>query len=211
MATVQTILDSARYDLGDYQTGLMWDDAELLVYLNRIVGIMDSQLATLNSDLVEAEETSIDCVASQNYVDLSSMNSGLWDSIRQVWISQTRIVPISIDLMRYKRKFRSGTSKPYYYTVQDRTLLWDSASDDTYTGELAISYNKKTAVLTASSSMPYNDIFNEFFRSQLVIYAKSKKEGGTQGDAADAGSFRKRAMEEQIRRDFVKKYYYIDF
>lgn len=210
MATVQSMLDSARYDLRDYETGLMWDDTEILNYLNRMVGIMDSQLAVLNSDLVEAEELDIDCVQSQNYVDLAAMNSGDWDSIRQVWIGQNIIYKISVGLMRYKRMFRSSEGRPYYYALSNRTLLWDYACPSAYT-TLAIYYNKKTAVLTATDDMPYDDIFNEFFRSQLSVYSKMRAGLPAQGDSMDSSTFRKRAMEEVIRRGFNPRPYYIDF
>jgi hypothetical protein len=210
MATVQSVLDSARYDLHDYQTGLMWDDTELLNYLNRMVGVMDSTLAVLSSDLVEAEETDIDCVADQNYVDLASMNSGLWDSIRSVYISTNMIYPITMDLLRYKRIYRNNSARPYYYGLSNRRLEWDVPSDSAYTS-LIIYYNKKTADLALTDSMPYSDIFNEFFRSQLITYAKSKQDGANQGDQLDVSIFNRRAREEVIRRNFNKKYYHIDF
>ena len=233
MATVQSMLDSARYDLKDYETGLMWDDTEILNYLNRMVGIMDSQLAVLNSDLVEAEERTIDCVANQNYVDLSSLNSGNWDSLRQVWIGQDEIYKISMGLMRYKRMFRNDnsptwvtstayligqkvennsipyiclvahtsgtfatdlaalkwetsyrTAQPQYYALSNRLILFDYACPSAYT-TLVIYYNKKTAVLAATDDMPYDDIFNEFFRSRLSMYSKAKSGIPTQGDALD--------------------------
>ena len=110
MATAQSIIDSARYDLEDYQTGIMWDSTELLNYLNRMVIVMNSELASLNSELVEGEETDINCVADQKYVDLSNLNSGLWSNVKMVWIGQDLIEQISLANMRYKRIFRSGQS-----------------------------------------------------------------------------------------------------
>jgi hypothetical protein len=259
MATVNDIIDSSRYDLRDYETGIVWDDAEILNYINRMVGIMDSQLAALNSDLVEAEERTIDCVANQNYVDLSSMNSGNWDSIRSVWIGQDILYKISMDLMRYKRVFRNDnnatwvtstaysvgdkvennsipyvclvahtsgtfatdlsnnywetnyrTAQPQYFALSNRTILFETACPTAYT-TLLIYYNKKTATLAATDNMPFDDIFNEFFRAQLSMYARARAGAGGQGDAMDTGAFRRRAMEEIIRRGFNPKPYYIDF
>ena len=63
MATAQTIIDSARYDLVDFKdgtgVGIEFDDTELLNYLNRVVGLMDTSLSALQSDLVEAKEDGI--------------------------------------------------------------------------------------------------------------------------------------------------------
>jgi hypothetical protein len=211
MATVQSIIDSARYDLRDYHKGVAFGNAELLDYINRMIGIMDSTLASLGSDLVEAEETTIDTVADQNYIDISGMNSGLWDSIRSVWIGSDEVEKVGINLMRFKRIFRSGSAKPQYWCLSNRNILFEQDADQAYT-DVSIYYNKKTSVLTLASSMPYNDIFNEMFREMLVLHAKAKKEGRvTRGDSLYAEMFRTRAMQEQVRRDWVKKPYYIDF
>ena len=111
MATAQSILDSARYDLGDYETGIMWDDTELLNYLNRMIGIMNSQLVALESELVEEEELDIDCVADQDYVDISGLNSGLYQTILRVWIGkdliqQTTLAALALDdSMPYDDRF----------------------------------------------------------------------------------------------------------
>lgn len=259
MATAQDIINSARYDLNDYQTGIEFDDTELLNYLNRMIGVMDAELASLNSDLVEAEELTIDCVANQNYVDLSSMNSGLWDSLRSVWIGDDQVYKIGIDYLRYKRHWITGnvldawdnsttyssgdrvvysnlnyrslqdsnlnkqpdvettywtlgaTGKPQYYALSNRTILFDYPCASAYTN-LAIYYNKKSATLTVSSNMPYNDSFNETFREALVLHAKAKKEDRIQqGDVMWSSIFRRRAISEEIRRGFDPKPYYIDF
>jgi hypothetical protein len=211
MATVQSVINSCRYDIQDYETGLMFDDAELLNYLNRMIGVLDSELAMLNSDLVEGEEADIDTVQDQNYVDISSMNSGDWDSIRQVWIGSDIVEKIPLDNMRYKRMYRTGTGKPYYWCLYNRQLLFEHDCDQAYT-DLTIYYNKKTAELALDDSMPFNDIFNESIREMLTLYAAARKEGAVGGvNAAMQGLFKKRAMEEVIRRGFVPKPYYIDF
>jgi len=212
MATVESILDSARYDLGDYEEGIMWDNRELLDFFNRMVTVMQSQLAALSSELVEGEETDIDCVADQKYVDLSSMNSGLWSNITTVWIGQDLIEQTSLAKMRYKRIFRTGqTAQPYYWALKDQQLLFEQDCASAYT-TLTIYYNKKQADLALTDSMPYQDRFNDSFVEMLNLYTASKKQGDvTSVNQLMRQVFKKRAMEEVVRRDFVQRPYYIDF
>jgi hypothetical protein len=211
MATAQTIIDSARYDLVDFVdgvgVGIEFDDAELLNYLNRMVGLMDSQLSALQSDLVEAEELSIDTVKSQAYVDISGLNSGLWNRVRSVWIGSTRLEQVSLNYMRYTRQFRSGDARPTIWALWNDQILFPSGCDAAHT-DFNIYYDKKTASLALSDSMPYNDRFNEFFREMMVMTAKAKKEGILdRSDATLNEMFRSRAMTEEIQRGFIPKPY----
>jgi hypothetical protein len=207
MATAQSIIDSARYDLVDFVDGvgigIEFDDVELLNYLNRMIGLMDSQLSALNSDLVEAEETDIDTVASQDYVDISGLNSGLWNRVRNVWIGRRRLEQVTLSYMRYTRMFRSGDARPTIWALSNQRILFPQGADAAHT-DLVIYYDKKTAELALDDSMPYNDIFNEFFREMMVMTAKAKKEGIL--DRADATlneMFRSRAMTETIQRGYI--------
>jgi hypothetical protein len=116
MGTVSSFLTSARYDLIDYGTGLEFDDRELVDFLNRMIRTMDSTLAALNSELVHGTETNIDTVADQDYVDLTYMNNGYWDSIRSIWNDADIIMEkIGLDLMMYKRKWITSSLKCNYY------------------------------------------------------------------------------------------------
>lgn len=211
MATVQSLIDSARYDLRDYQKGAAFDNAELLDYLNRMIGIMDSTLASLGSDLVESEETSINTVADQDFVDLVNMNSGLWDSIRSVWIGEDELEKISINHMRHKRMWYDGSAQPRFWTLSNRLLLFEQDADQAYE-TLIIYYNKKTGTLSLTDNLPYNDIFNEFFRELLILHAKAKKEGRvSRPDSLYHDMFKNRAMQENLRRDWVKRPYWLGF
>jgi hypothetical protein len=216
MATAQTLINSARYDLVDFVdgvgVGIEFDDTELLNYLNRIVGLMDSHLSALRSDLTEAEELDIDTVASQKYVDISDLNSGLWHRIRSVWIGSDRLTQVSLSYMRYTRRFRSGNAKPSIWSLYNDQILFQQGASSAYT-TLAIYYDKKSAVLTLASSMPYSDRFNEFFREMLVMNAKAKKEGLVdRADSVFNNMFRSRAMTEEIARGFIPRpYNYTEF
>lgn len=210
MATVQSVITSARYDLQDYQKGMRYDDAELLDHMNRMVGVMDSTLASLNSDLVEAYDATLSTTADQNYVDLSALNSDLWDSLRAVWISSDELTHCGIDLIRYKRQFNSGSAQPKYWALSNRYLMFEQDADDAYT--LEITYNKKTAALALTDSMPYSDVFNEIFRELLVMHARAKKDGQLANvDRYYNDIFKSRAMQENLRRNFVIKPYVKDF
>lgn len=211
MATVQSMITSARYDLRDYSKGVLFDNTEILDYINRVVGILDSTLASLGSDLVEAEELDIDCVEDQDYVDLSSLNSGLWDSIRSVWIDQDELEKISINHMRFKRMWYSGTGLPQFWALSNRLILFEEDCADSYT-TLKIYYNKKTGTLALTDNMPYSDIFNELIREMLVLHAKAKKEGRVSNpDTLFTEIFRTRAMQENLRRDWTKRPYWLGF
>jgi hypothetical protein len=60
--------------------------------------------------------------------------------------------------------------------------------------------------------MPWDGIFDELLREMIVMHAKAKQEGNVgQPEAIYGDVFRKRAFEERIRRDFVKKYYSLDY
>jgi hypothetical protein len=217
MAKAQSIIDSARYDLVDFVdgigVGIEFDDAELLHYLNRMVGLMDSQLSALQSDLVEAEELNIDTVGDQSYVDISGLNSGLWTRIRSLWLGAVWLKQVSLDYMRYTRRFRSNsTGKPTIWCMYKNQILFPQDCPEAYTN-LAIYYDAKSDDMALTDSMPYSDIFNEFFREMLVMNAKAKKEGIV--DKADAmmnEMFRSRAMQEDIQRSFIPRTYnYTEF
>lgn len=303
MSTVADLIESARYDLVDYQEGLEYDDRLLYVYLNRLIAVMDSSLASLRSDYIHGIEEGIDCVADQNFVDLTNMNNGNWDSLRYVWIGQDRKYPVTLDTLYYKRKFRDGSQQPQYWSTEGKRLLWEADCDSAHT-DLVIHYNKKhrprlqswndtftanatTDVLTLASGahqfvtgdgpftvsnsggslptglsastnywlifkhddldgiqlatskinalegtdiditatgsgthtitlgddvMPYDGAFDNIIREMMVLHARSKSDGKVgQSEALSNQIFKKRAMEETIRRKFREKYYAIDY
>jgi hypothetical protein len=210
MATVQSVINSARYDLVDFVdgvgVGIDFDDAELLDYMNRMIGIMDATLSSLSSDLVEAEETSIDTVASQDYVDISAMNSGLWNRVRRVYLGSDTLEQVGLPYMRYTRLYRSGDARPHIWALSGTQILFPQGADAAHT-DLLIYYDKKTATLSLSDSMPYDDIFNEFLREMLVLNAKAKKQGlMNRTDTAFNEMFKRRAMQETISRGFIPKH-----
>lgn len=162
MATLTSFLEAARYDLIDYETGLEYDDRELINYLNRMVQLIDSTLLINRSDLLHGEETNLDAVASQNYIDLTNINNTYWDSIREVWIGQDRKEPISVPFMYYKRKWYSGDAVPQYFAIEGNHMLWETTANAAT--DLIIYYNKKNRPLLES----WNDTFTAVAATDLI-------------------------------------------
>jgi hypothetical protein len=142
MGTVSALLTNARYDLMDYKTGLEFDDKELIVYLNRMLVSLNSTLISLRSELVHGTELNIDTVSSQNFIDLTDMNNGQWDSIRSFWIGNDRKEIISLDDMYYKRKWYSGDAEPNYVALEGQHLIFETTADSAHT-DVVIHYNSK--------------------------------------------------------------------
>jgi hypothetical protein len=212
MATVEQFIDDARYDLRDYQVGLEFDDEELLVYINRMRKSLDSMLTSLNSSFVQAEDsTNVILLDGDNSVSIATaLNSGNWDSIREVWIGQNRLEKISLDLLYYKRIYRTDEAEPQFWAHHGDLIEFEGDADQNYT--LRIRYNKTTPILTYTDAMPYSDTFNEIFRELIVMHAKAKKEGQmAPTEQAYQALFRQIAFQQQIRTDFKPKYYHLGF
>jgi hypothetical protein len=213
MATIQDVIDSARYDLRDYEDGLAFDDTELVLFVNRMIRNIDSALAAVSSDLV-FESASITLATASNEVDVdTTLNSGKWDSIRALWNSQTKIYKMPVQNLFYERLMvGTATGAPWYWAMQGRTIQFDRTSDQEYT--LTCWYNTTTGTVTVATTTPYSGVFDDWIREMLVLHAKGKKTQnlkGAQGDLMYQELARKRVMEIVIRRNFIPKSYYIDF
>lgn len=111
MATAQSVINSARYDLIDFVdgvgVGIEFDDTELLNYLNRMIGLMDSALSSLNSDLVLGIDDTFTTTANLDYVTVSTLNSGNWLRIRRVWLDNRDLLEqVKPAYMLYTRRYR---------------------------------------------------------------------------------------------------------
>lgn len=211
MATYNTIIDDARYDLRDYQTGLEFDDAELLNFINRMIRILESTLTSLNSDLVQGTASLYLLIATNSLSILTALNSGNWDSIRSLWNATDKLQKVSLDdLYDIRQSASTQTGAPNYWALGGTTLQFDKTADKAYT--LTCYYNSKIGAVVAAGTTPYNGIFDDSIREMLVMHAKAKKEGKTdRAEMIYSEMFRKRAMEIEIRRAFVPKIYVLDF
>jgi hypothetical protein len=210
MATFNTIIDDARYDLRDYQTGLEFDDDELLNFVNRMIRLLESTLTSLNSDLVHGVSPLI--LADDVYsLSLSTLNSGDWDSIRSLWYEETKLEKLSLDELYFIRQSSpTQEGQPEYWAFEDNSIQFDKKSDKAYT--LTCYYNKRIGTVTLTTSTPFNGIFDDTIREMLVMHAKGKKEGLlTKTEMLYSELFKKRAMEILLRRSFLPATYHKDF
>lgn len=211
MATINDLLDSARYDLRDYQTGLEFDDVELVLFINRMIRNIDSQLASLNSDLV-FDSASLALGGAVSALDISSLlNTGNWHSISRLWISQVKLIQENLHDLYYRRlNAGTATGQPHYWALRGQSLEFDLITDQAYT--LTAWYCKTTGTLTGASTTPYGGILDDWIREMLVLHAKSKKEGQLAKTEMHWGELaKKRAMELHIGHTFVPKPYRLDF
>jgi len=108
MATLSSFLEGVRYDTTDYETGLEFDDRELVNYLNRMIVLVDSTLNSINSDLLLGVEKNTNIVAYQDYVNITNINNGWWDSVTQVWLGANQLTHITLSEMRIKKQSTIG-------------------------------------------------------------------------------------------------------
>lgn len=210
MATFDTLIDNARYDLRDYQTGLEFDDAELMVFINRMLRVLESSLTALNSDLVHGSASLI-FSATVYSLSLSALNSGNWDSIRSLWYGNYQLTKIPLDaIYLYRQMSSTETGQPEYWAIEGDTIQFNRKSDIAYT--LTCYYNKRIGTVTSTTSTPFNGIFDDSIREMLVMHAKAKKEGNLgKAEMLYGEMFRKRAMEIELRRSFVPDTYVRNF
>ena len=207
MATVATTITNGRYDLRDTNSTL-YDDAELLAYLNRALIQLDRALLSLKSDLLHNTDEGTDLADAANSVTATTGAI----SIRSVWFSDTskRVIPKSVDYIYYKRKFISATGQPDYYALEGTKIIFERTSDQEYT-DLVIHYDKASTALTTVGSMPFADRFNESLRQMMVMCAKHRQELSPAIDAEMYNYFMDAAMGEVISRNYASRRYRTDF
>lgn len=173
MTTVASFIDSARYDLRDYQTGLEFGDDELIEYINRMARALDNMLVSLNSSYVHGVSSHIlsDPAIS---IDLSSaLNSGNWDSIRSIWIENDRLEKIPLDHLYYKRKFNSNQVVEGTALVVGSTYEIVSRTTLDFTGCGASANTAGTMfVCTVTGTLGASDIANLWNTSQPYFWSQ---------------------------------------
>lgn len=206
MATAQNVIDSARYDLRDYATGVNIGNTELLDYLNRMVQWYGGMLCSMASEWTYEVDSSTSAVVGNDYVAAPTDAH----SVREVWIGTDKLTQVPIGEIYRKQKWYSGNAKPRYWALDAENIRFQQGSDDTHT--MVVHYNQLPATLLIGGNMPYNDRFNEVIVQALVIYARAKKDDSIERpDQMIEQLFRTRAMAETIRRNHVPKGYHIDF
>ncbi|KKK64660.1 hypothetical protein LCGC14_2981950 [marine sediment metagenome] len=82
MATADNVITSARYDLRAVR-GSSFDPAELLVYLNRVVIVLDSVLLSMDSDWLHQTQVSAGLTAGLQKITMPTRCI----SIRSIWVT----------------------------------------------------------------------------------------------------------------------------
>jgi hypothetical protein len=205
MATVASIITSGRYDLRDPNKTL-YEDEELLNYLNRGLNQLDRALASINSDWVHGTEEATDIALGDDYVvapaDLMSD--------RSVWIGSNRLVKRSVDYIYYKRKHISAQGKPDDYSLEGLNIIFEREADQLY-DDFVIHYNKKSTALTLVGNMPFNDRFNDPLRQIMVLLAKNREETILMADSELYNFFLDSVMGEVVSRNYCPRRFRMDF
>lgn len=207
MATAQTIIQNARYDLGDFG-GQKYNDTMLLHYLNRMIPIFDSVLVALNSDFLKTS-ASVSLASGSNVAALPTR----CDKVSQVWLDTDLWLKEPLDLVMYRYQINNSTgssARPSYWAYNADNLFFNVDSDDDYT--LTVYFMQRTATLALTDDMPYNSLFDEFFREAIVTMAHKAVDNKVPGvDGQFYASFKAMAERHVISRNMKYKNFYIDF
>lgn len=202
MATVQTILDSAKYDLRDFGS-MDFDDAQLINYLNRAIALLDRELIALNSDQTLTEST----VTLSSGNDSCTVPTIYTVNIRQIWNSDEEPLYKQEPMWIYERRMhRDGdTAEPNYWAHIGNNIEFEVTADANYT--FTVYHDDTSTILTAvGDTMPYNDKYNEFLRETIVMMARSRMDKKfIQTDAVYSSLFRDIVHQDMINRNFVPK------
>lgn len=206
MATVATFLTNVRWQLRDADASLYDDDSELLLYLNTAINQLDSILSQINSDRVLANST-LTLTAGAAYV-AAPANCIVG---RHAWIGTDFIQKTDPDSIMVRRKnLGSTTGQPQYWAHQGGNIVFDYTSDQIYSVDFY--YDVATAAITATStSMPYNDVYNDMLMQGVVILAKSPREYALNAEGVLHDFFMENAMKREIKRRHSPKHYVLGF
>jgi len=203
VATVASVLTSARYDLRD--TNTKYADAELVAYANRGLVQLDAVLSSINSDWVD---TTAAVTLASGASSATAPTRCL--RLRQVWYDTTQLIPAPLSTIRYKQQvYSDSTGQPTYYALNGSNIQFDIVSDAAYA--LTAMFDQRSADLTSGGNMPYGDEFNEPLRESIVIMAKRRDEFDVNLDAILYDFFMSAATQKAMARIYVPKPYYLGF
>lgn len=207
MATVQTILNNARYDLGDFG-GQKWDDTQLLHYMNRVVPILDDALISLDSDYTKTT-AAVTLSSGGNTATLPTR----CDNIIQMWYSTDLWLKEPLEVVMYRYQLNNSTSTtgtPQYWAHNNTNIYFNIEADANYS--LTAVFHQKSATLAIGDNMPYNDTFNEYLREAVVSMAQKAKDNQiTNIDQQFYGTFKNIALRYVVSRNMKYRNYHKDF
>lgn len=195
MATTDSIITEARYDLRDVNSTL-YTDAELYYYANRGLVQLDNVLSALNSDWVYNEDSST-LASGRNYLAVPTRCI----AVRSVWISSDELEKVSPEYIYGERKYITATGQPYYFAQVGSNLQFERTTDASYTVKQY--YDLRATPLVSGASMPYNDEFNSAIREMIVILGHKRNENNVFPDTEVYNFFYGKLIGNVIRRNHV--------
>ena len=203
MATINSVIIDARYDIRDTQSTLC-TDTELLIYANRGLFQLDNVLSAMGSDWVLTEQdVTID--SGNNY---ATAPTGAI-VIREAWISSTEIIKISPKAVYRKRRSINSTGQPKYFAEKGTQSIFEQTTDQEYTAKTY--FDKRATVLVTDASMPYSDEFNSAVREMIVLLANKRNEKDFYSDTVIYNFFFEKLAGNVVRRNHVPARRKLDF
>jgi hypothetical protein len=204
MATIDGLIDRARYDLRDTDKTLFKTDNELIVYANRGLRQLDNVLSAMKSDWVYTE-ADVSLLISRNYATAPTNSI----AIRSAWIDTTELIKQTPEFIYRQRKAISSSGAPFYFAELRDQMIFDSTSDKAYT--VKTYYDKRTPPLVAGATLPYNDEFDALIREMIVLMGHRRNENDVATDAQIYNFFYERMFGNVLRRNHVKPNRRLDF
>lgn len=204
MATVLSVITSARYDIKDGAARDPVDDV-LVDFVNRAVHILDSQLSSLGSDFVHQTET-LTLSAAANSVSIPTRCI----RVRSLWISTDELDKMSTDAMYNRRKYLSTTGQPDFWANEGANIIFDKTADAEYS--ITAHFDQRVDTLVKTDSMPYSDEFNEVIREAIVMMARNRDgQKKTYGAADIEMAIKNVAVQKIIAKNFIPRTRWLSF
>ena len=194
MATVASIIESARWDLRD-EEDTQYTDAMLLDFGNRGLRPLSVVLAMVNSDWVN-ESADLTLALGDSEVSLPSN----FVSDITVRTSTSYLDKKSVSAIR-RLLVDSTPGQPDKYAIRNTIIMFEKVASVEYT--IVLEYNKHEDALVSDGDMPYNDEFNDILRQFIVLVAKSRNEYELLGDAAMQDFFYAALFSKSVARNYI--------
>lgn len=178
--TAADLITKARYELRDTNTRV-FEDAELLRYLNKSCDVIYSLLIDLESDMVLTGSENFNTVAGTETYDKAAQGfDDIW-TMNQIWVDTYPPMEQVEESERYdyvnqeEAGNTGGRSIPekYYFAGDNVGLL--PIPDDVYTIRLTY-YPNFVPLASTSATVPFKNLFNLELVESLLIFAKNRNQ-----------------------------------
>ena len=131
------------------------------------------------------------------------------DTVTVLKSEDNEVYETDINDLYNRRKNVSSSGEPAFFSHDGTLISFDYIADEDY--GIEILYSGKEATLVASSSMPYNDEFNEVLENATILMAKNRTNRIKNFDSALFSMFRSAAMANNISRMWAPKRFKLRF